>query len=422
MTEPKKCFVIMPFGKRGTPEHNHNKKIYELMIKPVVKACGYEPIRSDELLHPGSITRDIIQLLYHADLVIADLSGKNANVFYELGVRHTLFRCGTIPIVREGEELPFDIKDYRAIYYFCELDGPDEFKKELELRIKAFETMPKHQPDNPVYDVLKDSLQFTNPAEYVPKKSFEEKQREVVALTRQLDALQEQNKQLLLKQQSSQEQIEDHASERASLLNKIAQLEQELKQAKAAIAPPEAKKTLVKKPKIFRSEPTPLSEDDAKAMLKKFGFFDSYLNKDGQGFANQFKAANIKGDKIVIDEASGLIWQQDGSSDSMDFDSAKNWINNLNKKGYAGYHDWRLPTLEEAMSLLEPKKLNKDLYIDPVFDSKQRRIWTSDPYSGAAGAQWVVLFSLGTCLNDYLSNYDPCVRAVRFGQSSPSEL
>src|SRR5436853_2894710 len=132
MSSNKRCFVIMPFGRMGTEEHRRNLKIYQLLIKPVVQDCGYESIRADELEHFGNITKDIIELLYESDLVIADLSCKNANFFYEIGVRHALLRYGTIPIIREGEVLPFDIANYRAIYYSTELDGPEYFKIELQ--------------------------------------------------------------------------------------------------------------------------------------------------------------------------------------------------------------------------------------------------------------------------------------------------
>ena len=77
----KKCFVIMPFGEMGSPEFEKNAKIYQQMIKPVLNECGYDTIRADELEHIGNITRDIIDLLHDADLVVADLSGRNANVF-----------------------------------------------------------------------------------------------------------------------------------------------------------------------------------------------------------------------------------------------------------------------------------------------------------------------------------------------------
>jgi len=156
--EEKRCFVIMPFGINGTPEYERNLGIYQDMIKPVVNKCGYKAIRADEMEHPGNITRDIIEHLYESDLVVADLSGKNANMYYELGVRHALHRYGTILISRTGEFLPFDIASYRAIFYSTELKGSELFRKELESRIKAFEGRQSEQTDNPVHDILGDRL------------------------------------------------------------------------------------------------------------------------------------------------------------------------------------------------------------------------------------------------------------------------
>ncbi|MBD3343173.1 MAG: hypothetical protein GF353_29010 [Candidatus Lokiarchaeota archaeon] len=150
----RKCFVIMPFGKKGTEEYDINTKIYKLLIHPVVESCNYYPVRADELEHLGSITRHIIESLYDSELVIADLSGKNANVFYEMGVRHVLFRYGTIPIIRKGEEIPFDLANYRVIFYSRELDGPEHFKRDLKRRIKAFEKAKHQNSDNPVHDIL----------------------------------------------------------------------------------------------------------------------------------------------------------------------------------------------------------------------------------------------------------------------------
>jgi len=159
MSEPNRiCFIIMPFGKQGTDEYDYNLKIYRLMIKPVLELCNYKPIRADDLKNPGSITHDIIELLNDADVVIADLSGKNANVFYELGVRHVLYRYGTIPIIRKGENIPFDIAQYRVIFYSSELDGPEQFKIELEQWIKSFEKSKSQKTDNPVHHILGDFI------------------------------------------------------------------------------------------------------------------------------------------------------------------------------------------------------------------------------------------------------------------------
>jgi hypothetical protein len=166
---------------------------------------------------------------------------------------------------------------------------------------------------------------------------------------------------------------------------------------------------------IFRSQTKALSGDEAIAMVKKHDFFDSDLNADGHGIAHQFEEKNISGDKIVLDHACGLMWQEGGSQNEMSYKATKKWIQNLNQKGFAGYTNWRLPTLEEAMSLMEPEEKNGDLFIDPAFAKKQRWIWTADQVKGNSWA-WLVSFCDGRFLSLPL---DDCyVRAVRSGQSS----
>ncbi len=90
---------------------------------------------------------------------------------------------------------------------------------------------------------------------------------------------------------------------------------------------------------------------------------------------------------------------------------AKGWIKKLNKRGYAGYRDWRLPTVDEAVSLLEPSRTNGDLYIDPVFSKKQGRIWTGDKFDGSEAA-WSVYFIYGSVSRSYVY-YSIYVRPVR---------
>ena len=97
----------------------------------------------------------------------------------------------------------------------------------------------------------------------------------------------------------------------------------------------------------------------------------------------------INGDKVVIDHATGLMWHQSSSDEKMEWENAKKWVRELNSRGYSGYSDWRLPTVEEAASLLESSKSN-GLYIDPIFSNKQEWIWTGDEY-GSEGA-WGVYF------------------------------
>ncbi len=160
----------------------------------------------------------------------------------------------------------------------------------------------------------------------------------------------------------------------------------------------------------FRSTPKEnFSRESVKAMLKAKGFYDSDWNKSASGFHNDYTLQN--GGNVVYDRASGLMWQQSGSYDRMEYENASAYVTKLNSKRFAGYKDWRLPTLEEAMSLMETSEKNGDLYIDPVFDSKQRWIWTSDLKS--ASVAWVVYFGNGYCDNSGIGYYSYCVRAVR---------
>jgi serine/threonine-protein kinase len=107
------------------------------------------------------------------------------------------------------------------------------------------------------------------------------------------------------------------------------------------------------------------------------------------------------------------MWQQSGSRDSINYADAKKYIRDLNQQRFAGHNDWRLPTLEEAMSLMEPTK-HGELYLDPIFDRTQRWIWTADKES--AGRAWDVNFYVGLCGHYDFGGYDD-VRAVRSGQS-----
>lgn len=164
----------------------------------------------------------------------------------------------------------------------------------------------------------------------------------------------------------------------------------------------------------FRSTPKQLSEAQVKAMLEQYKFYakdynwnKEFSNPDGVGFDNQF---TIQGDKVVIDNASGLMWQRGGSSKYMTYEQAKEFVDQLKRDRFGGFDDWRLPTLEEAMSLMEQKQNKDGLYIDPKFDPTQRFIWTSDSYSSVVA--WVVTFIYGLCLHDFFYGYY-YVRAVR---------
>jgi hypothetical protein len=130
-------------------------------------------------------------------------------------------------------------------------------------------------------------------------------------------------------------------------------------------------------------------------MLKEYQFFDSGWNKDGE-FQNDYDLKSINGDKVVIDHATDLMWHQSGSGKSMEWNQANGWVRSLNSRRYAGFNDWRLPTLDEAASLLESSKRN-GLYIDSVFSNKQEYIWTGDDIrDGSEDITWGISFKGGS--------------------------
>lgn len=108
MTTKPKCFVIMPFGNNET-NRTHYTVVYERIIKPPVEAAGFECERGDEIPEYGPIPEQITQKLASADLVVADLSGRNPNVFYELGYRRALKKA-IIPIADD-----LDNEDYLKV-------------------------------------------------------------------------------------------------------------------------------------------------------------------------------------------------------------------------------------------------------------------------------------------------------------------
>jgi len=161
----------------------------------------------------------------------------------------------------------------------------------------------------------------------------------------------------------------------------------------------------------LRSQPiVNLSYEDVKKMLQENDFFHTNWYWMGKGIQHDYKVIERQGNKLVVDQTTGLTWQQSGSKE-MWFEDAQYHIQDLNKGTYGGYKDWRLPTLEEAMSLVEPARKNGKLYIDSVFDKTQSYIWTADKLD-ASGA-WVVDFLSGSCFNHRVYSGVDYVRAVR---------
>lgn len=119
-----KAFVIMPFDPEFTP-------IYEDLIKPALEDAGYEVTRADSFLDQQNILKDIVHGLARADLIVADLTTVNANVFYELGLCHGL-KIPTVLMAQSMDEVPFDLRSYRIQLYDTRFDKVHKLKRDLK--------------------------------------------------------------------------------------------------------------------------------------------------------------------------------------------------------------------------------------------------------------------------------------------------
>ncbi len=131
------AFVVMPFGtKEGFDGTVINfNAIYQDLIKPALVEAGFEPFRADEATTTGDILTDMFQELLLADLAICDLSIDNANVFYELGIRHAFRSRGVVHIQSGRAYMPFDIFNVRTIPYHTTDEGvpdPEFLEKDIQ--------------------------------------------------------------------------------------------------------------------------------------------------------------------------------------------------------------------------------------------------------------------------------------------------
>jgi len=108
------CFYVTPIGEEGSEQRQHSDLFLSSIVEPALATFGLSVVRADAIDKPGMITRQIIEHLLKARLVIADLSFHNPNVFYELALRHAT-RLPVVQIVRSGDSVPFDIGQMRTI-------------------------------------------------------------------------------------------------------------------------------------------------------------------------------------------------------------------------------------------------------------------------------------------------------------------
>ncbi len=402
----KLCFVLMPFK-------DELKEVYWKAIKPACTQAGFASLRVDELKGTFNINRKIIEHIFSSDAIVADLTDWNPNVFYEMGLAHAIDNK-TIMIIQQKDKLPFDVSTYRCLQYEQTETGLTRLTEGIVESLLSLEEWRQH-PTNPAQD-------FKPPDHFIPKSAMESLRRELQEKEKLLrsalpkgerEKLQQQVQNLQYEMETKEKQFQDAKSNWQALQKELTQKTTEnikLKEDLKRLLSKSEQQTTPTPSFQLRSQPLEsLSEEQVREMLEKTDFFDSRLNKKGKGLRHQFEALEQKGEKLVIDHTTGLTWQQSGSPKYMNYATAEKHLRELNDQRFAGYDDWRLPTLEEAMSLMAPKKFD-DLYLDPKFDRTQQWIWTAD--KEYAGAAWYVNFYFGNCYHYDLTNYY-FVRAVR---------
>jgi nucleoside 2-deoxyribosyltransferase len=124
-----RAFVIMQFAE---PYNT----FYREVIQNQVEAAGFDVVRIDEKAGPGVIFQDIQREIEQAEIVIAEITPANANVFYELGYAHALGKP-TILLAQRGAELPFDIRSFRVVFYNDTIGGKAEVERNLQRHLGA---------------------------------------------------------------------------------------------------------------------------------------------------------------------------------------------------------------------------------------------------------------------------------------------
>lgn len=149
----KVCFVITPIGDDNTPIRKKTDGLLNNVIKPICRELNFDICVAHEIDNTGSITNQVIQKILDSDMVIANLTGLNANVMYELTIRHAV-RKPVVCLAEIGTKLPFDINTERTIFYSDDMYGAEILKQDLKRKFQV--AISEDDIDNPIYRVIKE--------------------------------------------------------------------------------------------------------------------------------------------------------------------------------------------------------------------------------------------------------------------------
>jgi len=131
MISPKLCFILMPFSNEGNLQ-----EIYTDQIRPTVEKAGYIPRRADDIYELKPIVETIWEAVLSASVIIAELTGKNPNVFYELGIAHTVGKK-VILLSQDIDDVPFDLRHLKVILYEPTPRGAETLQKQLSTMLSS---------------------------------------------------------------------------------------------------------------------------------------------------------------------------------------------------------------------------------------------------------------------------------------------
>ncbi|MPX91041.1 hypothetical protein [Salinivibrio sp. VYel1] len=168
----KRCFVVTPIGPEESSIRRKAQGILDAVIKPVLEEKGFSVFVAHEIETSGSITKQVLKHLLEDDLVIANLTGLNPNVMYELAVRHAK-RLPVVTIAEVETVLPFDISDERTLFYKNDMAGAHELKPKMAGMIDS--ALEDSVPDNPIYRatesiVFQESTETTDADKYMVER------------------------------------------------------------------------------------------------------------------------------------------------------------------------------------------------------------------------------------------------------------